>query len=226
MLDSRTQLDFLFKIYQARLFRATALRSFYMMQSRMSCVLMRASGCLQTSKVYGPQVKQPARRIVGWVAQQRVPVSVPDVSVSPHWFAVEDMVKSGLAVPVEHENEFRGVLFVASYDVRRFHRAGRAAGILFANQVAAAIELTRLFQAQAARQHELEICPRGESCLCFRSGPRNVDAIDSAICAAIGDGAKHVFSFSINRVYWNLAECIGQKTAAFVPPILRHARMG
>ncbi len=93
----------------------------------------------------------------GWAAQRRLPALVEDVTTDARWVHLEAGYKAALAVPVEHENELRGALTALSSQPDAFNAQDERMLILLSNQVAAAIELTRLFEAQAQRQRELEI---------------------------------------------------------------------
>lgn len=95
--------------------------------------------------------------LVGWVAQQRVPARVPDVQADGRWAPIDTQVKSALAVPVEQEHNLFGVLVAISEQANAFSPQDERLMILCGNQVAAAMELTRLFQEQARRHKEMEI---------------------------------------------------------------------
>jgi GAF domain-containing protein len=95
--------------------------------------------------------------VVGWIAKQRLPALVPKVKDDPRWIQLTRLTQSVVGVPVEHEKELRGVLMAGRTQDVPFTAQDERLLILFANQVAAAMELTRLFQAQKQRQHELEI---------------------------------------------------------------------
>lgn len=159
VLDARTQLDFLFKIAQRALL--SDLMAFFRYDLSQDVLLFEFGTGMPAEveagmRAYTYSVSQPAT-LVGWVAQNRLPALVPDVSLDDRWREIADFGKSAVAVPVEHERQLRGVLLAGSHHLNGFTSQDERLLILFANQVAAAMELTRLFEAQAQRRHELEI---------------------------------------------------------------------
>jgi putative nucleotidyltransferase with HDIG domain len=96
------------------------------------------------------------RGVFGWVAKNRLPVNVPDVSNDPRWLPIESQVRSALFVPVEHENQVRGVLSVLSKHAAAFTPQDERLLVLFANQAAVALENARLFEETQRRLAELE----------------------------------------------------------------------
>jgi len=95
------------------------------------------------------------RGIVGWVAQERVPLYLPDVRKDSRWIPIDLQVRSGYWVPVEHESKLFGILVVTSTRVDAFPPAHQRLILLFANQVAATLERALLFQAEQNRRAEL-----------------------------------------------------------------------
>jgi len=85
------------------------------------------------------------RGLVGWVARQRLPLHVPDVSADPRWVVIDPAIRSALMVPAEHEDELRGILSVFSTRTDAFTPQDERLLVLFANQIAVAMENTRLF---------------------------------------------------------------------------------
>lgn len=218
VLDSRTQLDFLFKIARRAL---RADRVAFFVYDAQADVMQFDEGIgmpaelKELFRARGLSVNPP-EGLVGQVAHRRVPLAVPDVSVSSHWVAVEDMVKSALAVPVEHENELRGVLLAASHQRNGFTAQDERMLILFANQVAAAIELTRLFQSQSGRQHELEILR--EASLAFAAAPDR-DALTQLILefALRLVTAHNAFLFFYQRDVLEFAGTLWSRTSPIEP---------
>lgn len=159
VLNSRSQLEFLFQIAR-RMLHADRMAFFRYVPNNntlryeMGIGLPEEAQAQLQARVFA--VAQ-AEGLAGWVAQQRLPALVPDVRMDARWLVLEDRVRSALAVPVEHENELRGVVLALSYRVGAFNPQDERMLILLANQVAAAMELTRLFDAQMRRQHELEV---------------------------------------------------------------------
>lgn len=159
VLDSHTQLDFMFKIAQR------ALRSDNMMYFRFDSrtetleyemgvgVATQLATELQSVRLSASQPDS----LVGWVANQRVPALVPNVKADLRWRRSDPMPDAAVGVPVEHEKELRGILLAVRFSPEPFTLQDERLLVLFANQIAAAMELTDLFEAQNQRQHELEI---------------------------------------------------------------------
>ena len=94
--------------------------------------------------------------MVSWVARHRVPLNVADVQTAPGWRSIDPEIRSGLWVPIQHEDELRGVLGVLSTRLNAFSPQDERLLVLFANQVATAMENARLFEALRKRSEELE----------------------------------------------------------------------
>lgn len=180
VLDSRTQLEFLFKIAQ-RALRADTIA--YLRYDAPSETLIYELGI-----EVPPDVEQNLRAralsvrdsgsAVGWIANHRLPALIPLVKQDTRWHELGRALYSAVGVPVEHENELRGVLVAGRQKTESFSALDERLLILFANQVAAAMELSRLFQAQVQRQHELEILR--EASLAFAAAPDR-DALTTLI---------------------------------------------
>jgi len=98
------------------------------------------------------------RGMHGWVSRHRTPLNVPDLSVDPRWVITDIEYHSGLWVPIEHENQLQGVLTLLSTRRNAFLPQHEWLVTLFANQVAVAMQNTRLLQEaqqQAQRQEAL-----------------------------------------------------------------------
>ncbi|MBI4673085.1 MAG: GAF domain-containing protein [Chloroflexi bacterium] len=159
VLDARTQLEFLFQIAR-RTLRADRMAFFRYNPNDQTMVFEVGIGMpdtVQAALAAHPLSVARGEGLTGWVAQQRLPALVADIRTDTRWLGTEDQVRSAVAAPVEHENELRGVLEATSFTPSAFNAQDERMMMLFANQVAAAMELTRLFHAQARRQHELEI---------------------------------------------------------------------
>ena len=94
--------------------------------------------------------------LVGWVARNRVHLNLPDVSLDPRWIAIDPEIRSALWAPVQHEKELLGVIEVTSTRANAFSPDDERMLVLFANQVAVAMENARLFAAEQTRSKELE----------------------------------------------------------------------
>lgn len=158
VLNSRIQLEFLFQIAR-RTLRSDQMAFYRYLPERDAL-------CFELGIGMSDQIRAQlearefsvarAEGLAGWVAQQRLPALVSDVTNDARWLALQTQARAALAAPVEHENELRGVLLAMSYHTDAFTTQDERMLILLANQVAAAMELTRLFDAQARRQQELE----------------------------------------------------------------------
>jgi PAS domain S-box-containing protein len=203
VLDAKTQLQFLFQIAR-RSIRAERMAFFRYAPAEDKLIFEVGIGIppeVQTALVAQPLSVARAEGLAGWAAQQRLPALVPDVSTDARWLNVEDQVQSAIAVPVEHENALRGVLLASSHTRAAFNAQDERMLILLANQVAAAMELTRLFEAQAHRQHELEIL-REANLLFTTTFERAVlitQILDYALRLVHADNA-HLYLYEDNRL--------------------------
>jgi len=157
VLDPREQLEFLSKIAMQAL-RADRVR-FYRHDP--------ASNELRFEFGIGhaDQIAETLRRsrfrvgdedsFVGWVGKSRVPVNAPDFSSDPRWHGTDPEIRSGLWVPVQHENQLLGILCVLSVRVNAFTAQDERLLALFANQVAVALENARLYADIQQRLREL-----------------------------------------------------------------------
>jgi signal transduction histidine kinase/dihydroneopterin aldolase len=97
---------------------------------------------------------------VGLVAAEKRTIHQPDALVDPKFTNFERQQRSRaqtrLGVPLLHEGEVIGVIFLARYVVRPF--SGRQIDLVttFANQAVIAIENTRLFEAEQATKRDLQ----------------------------------------------------------------------
>ena len=87
----------------------------------------------------------------GWVAQNRLPLNLLDVTSDERWLGLDHSVRSGVWVPVIHEQKLRGVLGVFSKEVGAFTPPMERLLILFANQVSVAMENARLMEETRRR---------------------------------------------------------------------------
>ena len=160
VLNSRTQLEFLFRIAQ-RTLRADRMAFFRYVPQGETLAYELGIGIPQNIEqqlLTHPFSVARGEGLAGWVAQQRLPALVADVFADERWFFIEgEDVKAAVVVPVEHEQNLRGVLMALNREKNAFSAQDERMLILLGNQVAAAMELTHLFEAQARRQYELEI---------------------------------------------------------------------
>ncbi len=92
--------------------------------------------------------------VVGWVGQNRQPVNIYDLSSDPRYLTLDSRLRAGLWVPVEHENQLRGVLAMFRMDSQPFTPHEEQLLCLFAHQAAVALENARLFAETERRLQE------------------------------------------------------------------------
>jgi len=100
------------------------------------------------------------RGLIGWVAQNRAPLYLPDVTADPRWIASDPAIHSALWVPVLHDEQLLGVLSASSTRLNAFTSQDERLFLLFANQVAVAMENARLFVETRQRLAELDAVNR------------------------------------------------------------------
>jgi PAS domain S-box-containing protein len=93
--------------------------------------------------------------IAARVARSRIPTNVPDVTRNPRWVVADPAVRSGIWVPVEFEDELRGVLCILSERANAFNARDEQLLALFANQMAVAMENAQLYQQATERAEQL-----------------------------------------------------------------------
>ena len=157
VLDARTQLEFLFKIAQ-RALRADSMAYFAFADDTNALAYELGVGVPSEieTKLRGERILS-GEGAVGWIAAHRLPALIPEVNQDEQWQKFDRVVHSAVGVPVEHEQALRGVLVAVRTRPEAFTIQDERLLILFGNQIAAAMELTRLFQLQTQRQRELEI---------------------------------------------------------------------
>jgi GAF domain-containing protein len=89
-----------------------------------------------------------ATGIVGWVAQTGEPLLANDVSKEPKFIFLEELAdtQSELAVPIRISHETLGVLDIESAELNAFDEVDLFTAQTLADQIAIAIENTRLYQ--------------------------------------------------------------------------------
>ncbi len=89
--------------------------------------------------------------LVGWVAAERTPLYLPDVTLDARWLGFDATIHSGLWVAVEQDGQLLGVLVVTSRRSDAFVPADQRLVTLFANQVAVTLAKAQLYvKAQTA----------------------------------------------------------------------------
>lgn len=100
-------------------------------------------------------VEGEARGLVGLVAAERAPLYLPNVLEDARYLVIDPSIRSALWVPVEHAEQLYGVLVVVSQREDAFTEADQRLAVLFANQVAVALERAFLFQAEQNRRVQI-----------------------------------------------------------------------
>lgn len=100
-------------------------------------------------------VEGDARGLVGLVAAERAPLYLPNVLQDARYIPIDPSIRSALWVPVEHAEQLYGVLVVVSQREDAFSEADQRLAVLFANQVAVALERALLFQAEQNRRLQI-----------------------------------------------------------------------
>lgn len=146
-LNPRTQLEFLFQIATKALH---AERAEYWRYDPAAGVARYELGVGYAFHTQGALdglefPRGELKGLVGQVAQDRLPINLPDVSADPRYLAIDPDIRSALWVPVERQDELLGVLSVLSTRPNAFTAQDERLLVLFANQAAVAIENARLF---------------------------------------------------------------------------------
>lgn len=87
------------------------------------------------------------RGLIGLVAQNRVPLYLPDVKADKRWVVTDPEFRSALWVPIERENELLGLLSVTTTRLDAFTESDQQLLVSLANQVAVSMENARLYKA-------------------------------------------------------------------------------
>ncbi len=163
VLDPRVQLEFLLKIAtralnaeRAEFFRFDASAN----QLRLEMNVGYADENVKQSVSRLCFSTEDERGIVNWVAEQRLPLRLGDVQADPRWIVVDPDIRSGIWAPVQHESQLRGVLGVLSTRLNAFTAPDERLLVLFANQVATAMENARLFDEARRRADRLAVLNR------------------------------------------------------------------
>ena len=122
--------------------------------------------------------------LVGYSAQQKVPLLVDDVSKDPRYIKVLDDVRSELVVPLLLKDRCIGVFDLESPELNAFtQRHVEILGIL-ASQAAVAIENARLYETVRASElrleREIEFARRVQMALLPTEPPKRLKGIDLA----------------------------------------------
>ena len=122
--------------------------------------------------------------LVGYSAQNKVPLVVEDVSKDPRYLKIVDDVRSELVVPLLLKDRCIGVFDLESPELAAFtQRHAELLGIL-ASQVAVAIENARLYETvrdnELRLERELEFARRVQTALLPTELPKRMKGVDLA----------------------------------------------
>lgn len=149
VLDPHAQLEFLTRTAmralnaaQAEFFRYDAIRRELTLE-----LLLGFSDNPPNYPFFAKLTIDSASTVAALTARERQPISLGDVTMDPRYVPLDDGARSGLWVPVEHDNLLLGVLAVFSPEPNAFTPQEERLLQLFGNQAAVALENARLYQA-------------------------------------------------------------------------------
>ena len=137
---------------------------------------------------YGNRAGSPQLRLgeglVGYAAEHKTVVNVPDVTKDPRYIPWVEDCKSELAVPLLVKDRCIGVLDLESPQMDAFGKRDVEILTLLASQVAVAIENARLYEAvrdnEERLERELSFARRVQSALLPVGPPKRIRGIDVA----------------------------------------------
>lgn len=159
VLEPRSQLEFLFRIALKTLHAERAeLFRYNMAGQTFEFELGIGYDPEQMSKLSSLSCSlQDENSIVAHVCRSRLPLYIPNVAADPRWVVIDPQIRSGIWVPIEHENQLRGVLGIMSSRVNGFSAQDERLLVLFANQASVAMENARLFSEAQRQLQELSL---------------------------------------------------------------------
>lgn len=121
-------------------------------------LVLRAGAGYEIEPAKAIHLKIGAEGICGWVAASGEPLLVGDVSQEPRYYPLDTLADtcSELALPVRLKDQIIGVLDVQSDALNAFDEEDLFVLQLLSDQVAVALENTRLFEAEQRRRQEAE----------------------------------------------------------------------
>jgi phosphoserine phosphatase RsbU/P len=137
---------------------------------------------------YGNRAGSPALRLgeglVGYAAEHKTVVNVPDVTTDPRYIPWVEDCRSELAVPLLVKDRCVGVLDLESPNLDAFGKRDVEVLTLLASQVAVAVENARLYEAVSANEerlaHELTFARRVQAALLPAGLPKRLRGVDVA----------------------------------------------
>lgn len=168
--------------------------------------------------------------IVGYAAEQRAPVLVPDVTKDPRYIKVLEDVRSELVVPLLVKDRCIGVFDLDSPEVDAFSKSDVEILTLLASQAAVAIENARLYEEIKANEErmerELRFAQRVQMALLPTGLPRRLKGVDvAARFAPARELGGDIFDFIVPDAH-SLVVAVGDVSGKGVPAALYGAFAG
>ncbi len=137
---------------------------------------------------YGEQVTAPpvkmGQGLVGYAAQHKEIVLVPDVQADPRYMKLVDDVRSELVIPLLVKDRCIGVIDLESPELDAFTKGHVEVMTLLASQAAVAIENARLYETIVANEerleNELRFAQRVQAALLPSELPKKMKGVDVA----------------------------------------------
>ena len=143
---------------------------------RTKRLTLRASAGFEAEAVKELSISMEEKSICGWVATSGEPLLAGDVSQEPRYYPVEALADtcSELAVPIQVKGQVIGVLDVQSAELDAFDEDDIFTMCTLADQVAAALENARLFEAERQQRDLAEALEEAASAV---SSTLNLDHV-------------------------------------------------
>ncbi len=147
-LNPQNQLRLLFEMVQSALKADNAVFFRYQEAQRELYLESRFGESIDPTRLHELKfILGEERGLVGWVAQNGTPYYLADAQLDARWIDIGSDLHSVMWVPVGYEERLLGVLTVASKQVDAFSKQDQQHVVLFANQIAIAMENGHLFEA-------------------------------------------------------------------------------
>jgi PAS domain S-box-containing protein len=130
--------------------------SVFLVETKSNELVLKAdTSPLDETQVGRLRLKIGQEGIRGWVAHSGEPLLVNDISLDPRYYFREEAkdTRSELAVPIKLKEKITGVLNVESIELDAFNQNDVFTLQTLADQLAIAIENTRLYESEQTRRH-------------------------------------------------------------------------
>jgi diguanylate cyclase (GGDEF)-like protein len=128
----------------------------FLLDPETSELYCRAQNGYSDPSLRDRRIKLGDHGITGWVAQNKTPKYVPNVSKESS-YAHDPVVRSELALPLIVRDEVLGVLSIGSEHLDYFNDSMIGLLALFAGQAAVAMENARLYSSERRRMRQIEL---------------------------------------------------------------------